>query len=129
VQKGPGLRSSSSRVRELPDPPAPPPQTTPTSLTSYCNTYSYFDTTYSTTVCAGMDFNQLSSLGSKTYTGTFATALSSCQSWCFSTYSSAMGGFLVGSDASSSHTCWCKGTRTQSATMGCHYGVGFYKGQ
>jgi hypothetical protein len=76
-----------------------------------------------------MDFNQGNDLGSKTFTGTFATALSSCQSWCLTSYSSAMGGFLVGSEATTSHTCWCKGTRTQSATLSCWMGAGFYKGE
>jgi hypothetical protein len=107
----------------------PLPQTSPTSLTSYCSKYAFFDTTYSTTVCAGMDYNQGNDLGYKAYTGTFAAALASCQSWCFSTYSSAMGGFVLGSEASTSQTCVCKGTQTSSKTTSCWYGVGFYKGE
>jgi hypothetical protein len=76
-----------------------------------------------------MDYNQGNDLGSRTYTGTLAAAVASCQSWCFSTYSSTMGGFVLGSEASTSQTCVCKGTRKSAVTMSCWYGIGFYKGQ
>jgi hypothetical protein len=105
-----------------------PPQSSPTSLATYCNRYSFFDTTYSSTVCSGMDYMG-GDLAARSFTGTFSTALESCQSWCFGTYSSAVAGFLVGSEASSWHTCWCKGSRGSVTTQSCYFGVGFSKGE
>jgi hypothetical protein len=120
--------ASPGRAASL-TPLVPPRQTSPTSLTSYCSKYAYWSADWSTTVCAGMDFNWGNDLGWNVYTGSFSAALSSCQSWCFSTYSSAMGGVLVGSEATTSHTCFCKGTWTTTNTASCWYGVGFYKGE
>jgi hypothetical protein len=85
----------------------------------------------STTVCAGMDFGgyDLNTGNGKVITGTFSDAVTSCQSYCFETYSTATGGFLVGSEASTSSTCWCKYSRGTCTTQSCYFGVGFYKGE
>jgi hypothetical protein len=99
---------------------------TPTSLTSYCQSYTYFSTDYSATVCGGMDWNLGNDLGYKWYT-TFD--VTSCMAYCYETYSSAVGGFMMYS-TTGSHTCCCKATPTGSFTQqSCWYGVGFYKGE
>jgi hypothetical protein len=105
------------------------PQISPTSETSYCQKYSYYDSTYGTTVCLGMNV-WATNLGSTTFTGTFASAITSCQSYCFSMYSSATGGWLTGSEALTSHTCTCFWAVTAAATpLSCWYGLGFVKGE
>jgi hypothetical protein len=128
---GRGTTVASCRDGGLAYPPPTPRQTPPTTLASFCQTNSYWDSTYGTTVCAGMDFNMGNDLGSRTYTGTtFSVALTSCQAFCFSMYSSAQGGFLVGSGSSTSHTCWCKGAVSGSFSQAsCWLGAGFYKGE
>jgi hypothetical protein len=106
--------------------PSRTPTTSPTTTQSYCESSTYFDQDYSATVCAGMDFNVGNDLGSKTFT-TFD--VDACESYCFTTWSSAMGGFMVYS-SSGSHVCWCKATMSGSVTQrDCWYGVGFYKGE
>jgi hypothetical protein len=109
--------------------PTRAPTSSPTTTASFCSKYTYWDSTYGTTVCAGMDLNSGSStdIAYKTITSSFDAAITSCQSWCFSTYSSCMGGFVV-QLASGTHDCYCKATMTSVTSFSCYYGVGFYKG-
>jgi hypothetical protein len=102
------------------------PTSSPTTTQSYCESYTYFDQDSSATVCAGMDFNLGNDLGFKIYS-TFD--VDSCVTYCYATYSSAVGGFLTYSTSGSNY-CWCKGTMVGSVTQqSCWYGVGFYKGE
>jgi hypothetical protein len=107
--------------------PTKVPTSSPTTLANFCSKYTYYDSTYGTTVCAGMALLTTSDLAYKSITSSFDAAIESCQSWCFSTYSSATGGWLA-QGSSGTHTCYCKSTFTSVSTRTCYTGVGFYLG-
>jgi hypothetical protein len=60
-------------------------------------------------------------------TSSFDAAIETCQSWCFSNYASAMGGWLA-QGSSGTHTCYCKSTFLTFDYRSCYTGVGFYLG-
>jgi hypothetical protein len=96
------------------------PTKSPTSSTS-CEALSGWSDTWGATYCASLDYNGGSDLGSTTLS---SYSVTDCMSFCYSSYSDAVGGYL-----SSDLRCYCKGTRTTDwSYYSCTSGAGFYKG-
>jgi hypothetical protein len=95
--------------------------------TLICQAYTYYDSTYGVTVCAGALLVGADA-GYMSITGTWGSGIwSTCENFCINTKGATGGNLFLAS--SGSYECWCKGTSTYSNSGSCFSTMSFYKGE